>query len=640
MPDGCVASGSWDGTIKVWDRETGNVLTMDQHQGPVEALAVFPDGRIASGGCDTTVKLWNPRSNHVQSMAAYTDVVTGVVVLNNKMIVWIGKDGVVGVWDTEINQARTKHHGCPLIALASLGDGRVVYRDYFGVVVVWDPATEIVHTWDFHQPISDPDALAVTAEGEIAFSKNSNVFLWIAGVGEPRHIHRLSANVTVLAAMPDGRVISGDEKGLVKIWDPRLGRSWVFFPHDEPVMALAALRDGRVASGSWDQTVKVWDANAETPRSQSDPDEYVGQARDPRTAPPPVLMRPEGTVFAPTRDGAVKVWDPQMNQAWVSPRDPAWPRSQAILPDGRIITGGDDGTIQVENQRTRSILVLDPNPTEELAPVYADLRGDSNYQHRYEYIGGGPDRSDNRTRACRELENYCHFPGMTAVTAISVLPSARVTWGTAGGMVGVYNYQTKAYKGCRPHKFKVTGLAGLADGRVVSSAISGDIKILDTDNGKFRAIGNGGSVGLLSLPDGRMLWDNFRGDVSVWDPLSGKVQVIDLETRPRQTVSGHAAQCYDWNLGHETVHNTPQVLSMAMLVNGWVVLATWDRTIKVLDPQTGRVLSFMTHVPARSVVCNHHFPRIAAMLTNDELLILEVEPITSALHPTRTREPG
>jgi WD40 repeat protein len=60
LPDGRLASASWDKTVLVLRTSTGVFEAMlEGHTSYVYALAVLPDGRLASGSYDKTVRVWS-----------------------------------------------------------------------------------------------------------------------------------------------------------------------------------------------------------------------------------------------------------------------------------------------------------------------------------------------------------------------------------------------------------------------------------------------------------------------------------------------------------------------------------------------------------------------------------------------------
>jgi WD40 repeat protein len=68
LPDGRLASGAFDRTIKLWDPASGQLqATLEGHSGSVNALAVLPGGRLASGAGDRTIKLWDPASGEPET---------------------------------------------------------------------------------------------------------------------------------------------------------------------------------------------------------------------------------------------------------------------------------------------------------------------------------------------------------------------------------------------------------------------------------------------------------------------------------------------------------------------------------------------------------------------------------------------
>ncbi|MBN1517615.1 serine/threonine protein kinase, partial [Candidatus Sumerlaeota bacterium] len=102
-PDGAMlASGSRDRTIRIWDAKTGQPLrTLEGHAQRVSCLAWSPDGqRLVSGAWDAQLKLWNPESGReLLTLRGHTDNVNACAFCPaGRMILSAGEDGRVFLW--------------------------------------------------------------------------------------------------------------------------------------------------------------------------------------------------------------------------------------------------------------------------------------------------------------------------------------------------------------------------------------------------------------------------------------------------------------------------------------------------------------------------------------------------------------
>lgn len=89
----------------MWDTRNGKELfTLNGHAGYVLAVAMLPNGWLASGSFDTTIKLWDLREkSEVKTLLGHTHSVVSLKVLKNGNLASCSCSGAINVWNPYLN---------------------------------------------------------------------------------------------------------------------------------------------------------------------------------------------------------------------------------------------------------------------------------------------------------------------------------------------------------------------------------------------------------------------------------------------------------------------------------------------------------------------------------------------------------
>jgi WD40 repeat protein len=232
-----LASGSYDGSVKLWDVESGALLWSGWYTQGIMRLAYSPDGRLlASGGVDATARLWDAKLGTPLEELPHPSTVTSLA--------WHP------VWGT----------GHP--------DGRLLASgDFAGTIRLWaiplGGRAACVQTLAGHRMWVRGLAFAPDGSILVSASWDGTLKLWEPTSG--RCLETLVGHtdrVQVLAWSPDGGTLaSGGWDTTIRLWDGKLGSlRAVLQGHSDIVQSLAFTPESRhLLSGSDDGTLRLWE---------------------------------------------------------------------------------------------------------------------------------------------------------------------------------------------------------------------------------------------------------------------------------------------------------------------------------------------------------------------------------------------
>jgi WD40 repeat protein/serine/threonine protein kinase len=307
-----LASGSIDGTLKIWDAKTGEELqTLLGHTAAVLGIAYHPNGqRLASCSQDGSVIIWESMTGRKLLTLAGPKHGLKTVAYNAKgdILAAGGDDKTVFLWnaDNGIAMGQFPDHGDIVRKVEFSPDGRWLASAAADTVRIWDMhSRELLYSLCGHT--AAVHALTFSRDGKWLASAGADqtIKIWNTFLGkEVQSFGDLQQAIHALAFSPDNRNLAygGDDTHL-KVVDVSSRETITFAGHRGAIAAVAFHPGGKsIATGSTDNSIKIWDLTL-TQAVQN----LAGHARLQGLA-----ISPDGKLLATAgAEGAIKIWDRQ-----------------------------------------------------------------------------------------------------------------------------------------------------------------------------------------------------------------------------------------------------------------------------------------------------------------------------------------
>jgi WD40 repeat protein/serine/threonine protein kinase len=396
-PDGKkLASGWGDGSVRLWDAQTGKPLFVIRgHSSPIISLAFRPDGKhLASASYDDeTVRVWDaqtgqePLTLKLDSSSSFSS--SGAVITSDAKGV-----AVAEAWGTSIpfgkinkNKGRTIkiwdiQTGKELKTLKddSLGIGHLAFRpdgkQMAATSMVSGPKDRLdnVKVWDL-----ETDKELMSFEGgpalfTLAFSADSKLLagagmfrepgkegatakvkvkVWDAQTGKELHVFE-GASSAIFS--PDGKRLAGagffgesgkGRTGKVKVWDAQTGKELFAVEGSGPIFSADGKRLATVPGWGGPLSVKVWDAQTGQEIRSFNVRSEVGRS----------AFSPDGKRLAIASrlviaNGEVTVWDVETGRELILKEYTSRMLAVAFSPDGKRLVTASSKSIKVWDAQT------------------------------------------------------------------------------------------------------------------------------------------------------------------------------------------------------------------------------------------------------------------------------------------------
>jgi len=354
-----IASCSEDGTVRLWNIDTGNCHVFYDQSEFAGGAAFSPTGDlIATASSSNAVEVWDVESGTKRKLLiGHTDVVNSVTYSPHGMLAAsASEDMTIRLWDLGSEECLHTLYGhtAGVCSVVYSPKGNQIASSSFDMTVrLWNVGDRVSSRILCHDSWINSVVYSPQEDMVASASDDMKIRLWDARTGVLRRVltgH--DGSVTSVAFSPQGDLVAstGDDT-TVRFWDIKTEACHILVGHSARVNSIAfSPKDLQVASGSDDNSVRLWDVAAGTSR-------HVFSGHTDEIA--CVRYSAKGSQVAScSKDGSIRLWDVETGSCRHTLQCQGnTVRGVVYSADGDYIASGcNNGTMQLWSTKTGACL--------------------------------------------------------------------------------------------------------------------------------------------------------------------------------------------------------------------------------------------------------------------------------------------
>jgi WD40 repeat protein len=496
-PDGeLIASGSDDGTIKLWQRN-GTLIKTLSNLGNVFSVRFSPDGKIlASGSNDGTIKLWQRDGKFLKILTRDNSIYTFNFSPKAEILASGGRDGKIKLWSSngKLIQTINGHTGSIYTISFSPNGEMIASGSNDGTIKLWRRDGTFITTLVGHQ--GSVNTLSFSPDDKIiaSGSKDNTVKLWNLKGKLIKTLNGHNAEINSINFSPDGKIIaSGSGDKTIKLWKRDGTLIKTLTGHNDSVMSVSFSPDKKeIASASLDATIKLWNL-IDTP---------IPPFKGHQNIVTSISFSPDGTkIVSSSLDTTIKLWNFEGEIVKTFKNDGKWIYFVSFSADGKTLAAvTSDGVVELRQEDG------------ELIQTLTDSQGDVTK------VSFSPDGSTLATGSSNHSVKLWSKDGKlrktltghnSDVTSINYSPDGKIlASGGSDGSIKLWRGDGTPIQTLAGHNGQVTQISFSRDGKeFASSSEDGTVKLWKIDGTEIATF-SGHNQGVTSVsfhPNGKIL---------------------------------------------------------------------------------------------------------------------------------------